>query len=230
MTRGRRIGLGSDRAGTMAVEFALIAPVMVTLLCGTIEFGNALRVQAKVNTAAGQLAELVAGQQAVTAPGGNLADMCAGAAMNLLPYDSNNFAANIVSLSDDFPKNRGDGSNLKKVDYYLDWENISSCPAQLTTPPRVTSTALGKAGAYKLASSPASMLTKSGADSSTDYVQGYSVIVVQATYVYQNVLPLFLGSKPLTFTAVAVHRPRQNSTIFCTKPNSNPVAACPASP
>ena len=206
----------------MALEFALIAPVMVTLVCGVIELGNAFRVQAKVNTAAGQLAELVAGQQAVTAPNGNLADMCAGAAMNLLPYDSGQFAADIVSGTDDHPSNRVAGStDSTSVGPYLDWENISACT---TTSP----TTMGASGGYVLASSPASMLTKSGAAYSYDYVQGYSVIVVQATFTYQNVLPLLLG-RTLTFTAVAVHRPRQNSTIFCTDPTSNPAgAACPS--
>jgi len=219
---GRKPGLASDRAGTMALEFALIAPVMATLLCATIELGNAFRVQAKVNTAAGQLAELVAGQQAVTASNGNLADMCAGAAMNLLPYASRNFAADIVSGTDDHPSNRMAGStDSTSVGPYLDWENISSCPT-------ASPTTLGASGAYALASSPASMLTKSGAAYSSDYVQGYSVIVVRASFTYQNVLPLFLGSS-ITFTAVAVHRPRQNSEIRCTNPASSPPgAACPS--
>ena len=118
----------------MAIEFALIAPVMVTLLCATIELGNAFRVQAKVNTVAGQLAELIARQQAVTAPKGNLADLCARAAMNLLPYASGNFAADIVSSTDDHPSNRVAGStDSTSVGPYLDWENITSCPTASPT-------------------------------------------------------------------------------------------------
>ena len=35
-----RLSLRRDRRGVTAVEFALIAPVMITLICGTIEFGH----------------------------------------------------------------------------------------------------------------------------------------------------------------------------------------------
>ncbi len=220
--RRRRPPLLSDRAGVAAVEFAIIAPVMVTLLFGTIELGNAFRIQTKVHTATGQLAELVAGQQAVTAPSGNLVDMCNGAAMNLLPYGTASFTADIVSGTNDHPSNRVSGStDSTTVGPYLDWENVSSCPTKDTTP-------MGANGAYVIAnSSPASMLTTSGApaSSSSDYGMGYSVIVVQTTYTYANILPLFLG-RSITFSAIAVARPRQNSTIQCT--NAAGTTACPS--
>ena len=222
MTRPQRPTLRSDRAGLAAVEFALVAPVMVTLMFGAIELGNAFRIQTKVHTAAGQLAELVAGQQAVTAPSGNLADMCTGAAMNLLPYATASFTADIVSGTNDHPSNRNPNStDSTTVSPYLDWENVSSCPSRDASP-------MGAYGAYLLANaSPASMLTTSGAPgySSADYGMGYSVIVVQATYTYANVLPLFLG-RSITFSAVAVARPRQNSTIQCT--NTAGTTACPS--
>ena len=221
MIRRRRPALLADRAGVAALEFALVAPFMVALLFGTVELGNAFRIQAKVNTAAGQLAELVAGQQGVTAPGGSLADMCTGAALNLLPYASSRFAADIASGTNDHPSNRVAGStDSTTVGPYLDWETISSCPTK-------SPTTMGSNGAYALADSPSSLLTKTGLPptSYSDYGMGYSVIVVQASYVYTNILPLFLG-KALTFSAVAVARPRQNSTIQCT--NAAGTTACPA--
>ncbi len=218
MTR-RRPTLLSDRAGLAAVEFALVAPVMVILLFGAIELGNAFRIQTKVNTATGQLAELIAGQQAVTAPNGNLVDMCNGVAMNLLPYATGTLSADIVSGTNDHPSNRVAGStDNTTVGPYLDWENTSSCPTKDASP-------MGANGAYALASSPASMLTKSGTSYSTDYGMGYSVIVVQTTYTYANVLPLFLG-RSITFSALAVARPRQNSEIMCT--NTAGTTACPS--
>ena len=221
MTRRTLATLPSDRAGVAAVEFALVAPVMITLLLGTIELGNAFRIQTKVNTATGQLAELIAGQQAVTAPAGNLKDMCTGAAMNLLPYPTGTFSADIVSGTNDHPSNRVAGStDTTTVGPYLDWENVSSCPT--------TGSPMGASAAYALANSPSSMLTKSGtpAASSSDYGMGYSVIVVQTTYTYANVLPLFLG-RSITFSALAVARPRQNSEIMCT--NTAGTTACPSS-
>ena len=211
-------GLAADRAGVAAVEFALVAPVMITLIFGTIELGNAFRIQTKVNTVTGQLAELVAGQQAVTAPSGNLADMCTGVAMNLLPFPTASFTADIVAGTNDHPSNRvANSTDSTTVQPYLDWENVSSCPT-------TDSTAMGQYGAYALASSPSSMLTVSG-DSSGSFGMGYSVIVVQTTYTYANILPLFLG-RTITFSANAVARPRQNSTIKCT--NTAGTTACPA--
>lgn len=217
----RRRTLRSDRRGVAAVEFALVAPVMVVLLFGAIELGNAFRIQTKVNTATGQLAELIAGQQAVTAPAGNLKDMCTGAAMNLLPFPTGSFTADIVSGTNDHPSNRvANSTDSPTVQPYLDWENVTSCATQDPSP-------MGQYGAYALANTPSSMLTLSGAPgySSGDFGMGYSVIVVQATYTYANVLPLFLG-RSITFSAVAVARPRQNSTIKCT--NTAGTAACPA--
>lgn len=218
MTPRPRRSLRSDRAGVAAVEFAIVAPVMVTLLFGAIELGNAFRIQTKVNTATGQLAELIAGQQAVTAPSGNLKDMCTGAAMNLLPYPTGTFSADIVSGTNDHPSNRvANSTDSTTVQPYLDWENVSSCPTTDPSP-------MGAYGAYVLASTPSSMLTTSGS-SSGSYGMGYSVIVVQATYTYANILPLFLG-RSITFSAVAVARPRQNSTISCT--NTAGTTACPS--
>lgn len=213
--------LVSDCTGLAALEFALVAPFMVTLLFGTIEVGNAFRIQAKVNTAAGQLAELVAGQQSVTAPTGSLHDMCLGAAMNLLPFASTNFAADIASLTNDHPSNRVAGSSdSTTIQPYLDWENISACPTG-------SPTTMGLPGAYYTASAPSSLLTKSGtvATSESDFPMGYSAVVVQASFVYANVLPLFLA-RAITFTAVAVARPRQNSEITCT--NTAGSIACPS--
>lgn len=216
--RPARRTLRSDRRGVAAVEFAIVAPVMVTLLFGAIELGNAFRIQTKVNTATGQLAELIAGQQAVTAPAGNLKDMCTGAAMNLLPYPTGSFSADIVSGTNDHPSNRTPGStDSTTVLPYPDWENTSSCPTTDASP-------MGQYGAYALANTPSSMLTLSGAPDN-NFGMGYSVIVVQATYTYANVLPLFLG-RSITFSAVAVARPRQNSTIKCT--NTAGTTACPA--
>ena len=225
-----------DRSGVAAVEFALVASVLVTLIMGTVEISNAIRLRAKLEITAGQLAELVAGQSSVTAPqwsatvpasAGSLADLCNGAAMNLLPYPAGALSADIVSLSNDHPNNRPSppqGSTNATVNTYLDWENISSCATTELSP-------LTLDPAFKLANEPISLLTTSGASaaSETDTANlkyGYSAIVVQAKYRYANVLSFFLG-QTITFSAVAVARPRSNTTIQCTKTDGS---SCPASP
>lgn len=215
-----------DRSGVAALEFALSASVLVTFIIATVEVSNAIRVRAKLEVTAGQLAEFVAGQSSVvaqqwsaTAPSGSLADLCNGAAMNLLPYSGGALSADIVSLSNDHPSNRPSppvGSTSITVNTYLDWESTSACAT-------TASSSLALAGAFPLANAPTSLLTKSGAsaNSATDTANlkyGYSAIVVKAQYSYANVLTFFLG-QTINFSAVAVARPRSNATIQCTKAN-----------
>lgn len=212
-----------DRRGTAAVEFALVAPFMITLLFGTIEVVNAFRVQAKLNTAAGQLAELIAAQQSITAPTGSLADLCLGAGLNMAPFDASTFSADVASVSNDHPSNRVAGStDAASVAAYLDWENKSACTGAVTG-------SLGLSGAFGLANAPSSMLTKTAASASSTIdpalAYGYSAIVVRATYSYANLLTFTLG-KSLSFSATAVARPRTNVTIKCT--NTAGTATCPA--
>ena len=213
-----------DQSGTAAVEFAMIAPVLFMFIMGTVEISNALRVQAKLNIVVGQLAELVAGQSSITAPSGTLADICTGAAMNLTPYPASTLAANIVSISNDHPSNRSASTDTTTVNTYLDWENISSCVTQAPS-------TLALAGAFALANTPTSLLTKSGTpaagtnDPGLKY--GYSAIVVKAQYTYTNVLMFFLG-KTINFSAIAVIRPRANATVQCVKVDGS--APCPQTP
>ncbi len=210
-----------DQSGTAAIEFAMIAPVFFIFIMGTVEISNAIRVQAKLNVVVGQLAELVAGQSSVTAPSGTLADICTGAAMNITPYPASVLSANIVSISNDHPANRLASTDNTTVNTYLDWENISSCATQ-------ASSTLDLAGAFALANTPTSLLTKSGASAagtnSPDLKYGYSVIVIKAQYTYTNVLMFFLG-KTINFSAVAVIRPRANATVQCLKVDGS--APCP---
>ena len=227
MSRVSSIGrdLWHDQSGIAALEFAIVGSALLGLILGTIEVSNAIRVQAKLEVTAGQLAEFVAGQSSVTAPSGTLKDLCNGAAMNLLPFPAGTLSANIVSLTNDHPSNRVTNSkDSTTVNTYLDWENISSCAT-------AASRSLALAGAFPLANAPLSLLTKSGtsATSSSDTTNlkyGYSAVVVQAQYNYANLITFFLG-QTITLSAVAVARPRSNTTIQCT--NTDLKTSCPAS-
>lgn len=223
MSTARLRGLAHDIRATAAIEFALVAPVMILLLFGTIDVVNAFRVQAKLNTAAGQLAELIASQQAVTAPTGTLSDICLGASLNMAPFTTSTLSADVASVSNDHPANRVSGSkDTTSVASYLDWENRTICSGAV-------SGSLGLNGAFALANAPTSLLTKTAASASsttdTALAYGFSAIVVRATYSYTNALSFVLG-KTLRFSAVAVARPRTNVTINCT--NAAGTAACPA--
>ena len=214
-----------DQSGVAALEFAIVGSSMLGLVLGTVEVSNAIRVQAKLEVTAGQLAEFVAGQSSVTAPSGTLKDLCNGAAMNLLPYSAGTLSANIVSLTNDHPSNRvAQSTDSNTVNTYLDWENISSCATTASGP-------LALEGAFPLANKPLSLLTKTGtsANNSNDTANlkfGYSAIVVQAQYSYANLVTFFLG-QTINFSAVAVARPRSNTTVQCTTTDFK--KSCPAS-
>ena len=211
-----------DRRAIAAIELGLLAPVLITMLVGTYELIFMFRAQARLNTAVGTLAELVANAGLVIAPAGTLQDMCTGAGLNLLPFNPSKISASIVSLTNDHPSNRVVGSTDTNTVYtYTDWENHSSC----ATP----TVALTDPAAFALADSPRSILTKTGnpAGSSTagTLQYGYSAIVVTMAYQYSNLRPYFLANT-MTLTSSSAVKPRGYDTVTCFNAAG---AKCPAS-
>ncbi len=217
--------LWRDRRGVAAVEFMFLCPVLIFLVFGTFELTYAFRMQAKLNTAAGTLAELVAGAGAVTALGGTLKDMCNGAKLNLLPFNSTIFTANIVSITNDVPANRVSGSTDKTtVTTYLDWEDKTECGKDSSGAAPAT---LGLAGATVIADTGRSLLTKTGnpASGGAALQLGYSVIAVKVQYQYGNLRTRFF-TNDFPMTAVAAVKPRTFAATPCTDPIT--FAVCPA--
>lgn len=209
-----------DRSGVAALEFALIASIMVTMILGTIEFSNIFRAQAKLNVAAGQLVEMIAGQASVTqgsanGPGGSLGDLCTAASYNMLPYSPSRLSAWIESTT---VIQSGSGLGTKQ-----DWATDMACPAS------------SQAGSFtetivltNIADTPRSLFTQDGTPraSGGTLVKGYTAISLRLTYTYVNALP-FLRGRTLTFTAVAAARPRANAAVTCTYPSGSGTASCP---
>ena len=210
-----------DRQGVAALEFALIAPVMVAMLLGTIELANAIRVQAKLNVAAGQFAEMIAGQVSVTqgssdGPGGILGDLCTAAAYNLLPYNTGALSAWIESTTV-VPSFFGPRTAQ-------DWASDTACPAS------------NPAGSFSetilltnIADTPRSLFTQDGTPKSSGgtLVLGYTAISLQLTYTYANPVRFLLGPA-IVFTAAAAARPRSNAAVTCTYPSGGGTAPCPS--
>jgi Flp pilus assembly protein TadG len=214
---GMKRRLYRDRAGIAGIEFALVAPAMVLMLLTTFELMNAERVQAKLNLAAGQLAEMIAAQSSVTegspeGPGGTLGDFCTAASYDMLPYDPSKLSGWMESTT------VGSGGGTAQ-----NWANDKSCPA---------ANAIGSfwetIDLTTISDTPRSMFTLDGTPkgSGGQTVPGYSAITVQLTYTYTNILPHLLQPF-VTFTAVGSARPRSNTTIPCTYPSGSGTAACP---
>ena len=210
---GRR--LARDCSAVAAVEFALIAPVMLVMMLGTVELVNVFRVQIKLNVAAGQLAEMIAGQPSVTLAsgsgiGGSLGDMCTAVSYNLLPYNRTALSALIGSVTVTAAQAPA-----------LDWFTDKACPTV------VNGTGSSLTSVITAADMPMSLFTLTGtpAGSGGAAVPGYSAISIEMSYVYSNLIP-FILSPSITLTAVASARPRSNRTVPCNYPIGSGQVAC----
>jgi Flp pilus assembly protein TadG len=89
--------LGRNNAGVSAVEFAMIAPVMVLLYLGMVEISMALSADRKVTNAASALADLVAQDDVITDD--EMVDILNAGAAIIAPFDAADFGVRISSVS-----------------------------------------------------------------------------------------------------------------------------------
>jgi Flp pilus assembly protein TadG len=193
--RALRSLFANDR-GVASLEFAIILPIMLSLLFATYELAQYVRVQLKVDSAAQSIADMVAQQAAGVTSGasGSLGNFCTAGGLMMTPFavgsGNSSLAVSIASVT-----------NYTSGGVTVDWESDKSCSK--------TATALGTS-AKTLATSPTNLIPTAG-------VPGDSVIVVTATYVYDSAVQYFFpGLKTLTHTAFA--RPRSNGVVACGSP------------
>jgi Flp pilus assembly protein TadG len=75
-----------DRRGVSAIEFSLVFPIMITLLAGTVDFGQVLMVDRKINQVVATTTYIVAQPTGWTAT--NVDSAIAGAASIIEPFDT----------------------------------------------------------------------------------------------------------------------------------------------
>lgn len=107
--------------GIMAVEFALIAPIMITMYFGVTELSDGYTAKGKVTVVASTAADLIAQDTAIC--NAEIADTFAALSAIIFPYPTNNIKIVITSLIDT-------GNNTVKVA----WSDA------LNTTPRVVNT------------------------------------------------------------------------------------------
>lgn len=190
------------KRGNAAIEFALVAPIMVTIMYGMYEGAQLVRASKNLSNAAAAMADLIAQQiNGVTSgTSGVLGHFCYAGRLMMTPFPAsgttagaaNAFSAAMVSVT-----------NYTSGGVTVDWESDASC--------LVTATALG-AGAKTLATSPTNLLPNAG-------TPGDSVIIVKATYIYSSAIQYVLPGL-FTLTQTSFSRPRNNATISCTSPCS----------
>lgn len=109
------LNLVADRRGVSAVEFALIAPIMVGMYLGAAELTQALVADRKVTGAANTVADLVAQDDFVT--DGELDDIYAAADAILAPLPPDRLSLRITSV-------RMDADS----EIFVDWSESETLP------------------------------------------------------------------------------------------------------
>lgn len=92
----------SDRRGVSAVEFALLAPVMITFYLGCVEISDGVAVDRKVSLTAAALANLSA--QTASISTNDMTNILNAASAIVAPYDSSKLKITVSCLSIDANK------------------------------------------------------------------------------------------------------------------------------
>ncbi len=112
--------LARDIRGLAASEFALLLPVMLTMLVGTVEVGNAFIVDRKVTSAVQTASDLVAQARQVTTA--DLTDIMTAVDLIIRPFDTTQGGTVIYSVVMDA------GGNVS-----VDWSRTSGTGAPSPT-------------------------------------------------------------------------------------------------
>jgi Flp pilus assembly protein TadG len=97
--RGWMARLTGDRRGVSAVEFALMAPMMIGLYLGCVEISDGVGADRKVSLTAGALANLTA--QVTTISTADRDDILAAASSIVVPYNASLLAMKVSCLKID---------------------------------------------------------------------------------------------------------------------------------
>lgn len=89
----------SDERGVSAIEFVLIFPLLVGMLAGTVDIGQALTVSRKMNQVVSTLGDMTSQQSAWTTT--DIDAIIAGTATIIEPYDKTGLKIDLVVLDVD---------------------------------------------------------------------------------------------------------------------------------
>ncbi len=90
-----------DVRGVAAIEFALIAPLMVTMLAGTVELSNYMMALRRVSAAAHASADLIAQETDITSV--QLSEIFLASRLIMEPFDDSSLTLGAVSVRYDDP-------------------------------------------------------------------------------------------------------------------------------
>ena len=107
----------ADERGSVAIESAIIFPVLVLIFLGMVEMSQAFTVKRRVQNVANSTADLVAQSQTVTTS--DLNDIASIGAQLMLPFSSTGLTLTITSVAEDT-------QNKVTVQWSCSWSSLSS--------------------------------------------------------------------------------------------------------
>lgn len=225
-----RLGL----RGIAAVEFAICAPVLALLVLGTLEISMLYRTEEKLDTLAGNFAEMVASQEiaavdasgiteshspvptvtdGTTPPGLN--DLCTGVVYGLQPFSAAGLSIDVASVTETVAAQPAGQGVAAQPASYDEWEVDLGADC---SPVGTENIGLdGASGALTLA-------TGNGGSTALVQTVGDNVIIVRATLQYPGLIGLFIPSAR-TLTQTAIARWRYASATNVTNVGATPAPA-----
>jgi Flp pilus assembly protein TadG len=194
------------RRGVAAVEFALVAPVLLLIFIGTVEVATLYRTSAKLNAVAFNVAQMISlsGSPVSTSVAGvgqtAMQDICKGAAMGLAPFPTGGMTLNIASVTEEaspnaLPVQPPANAAYSKSPTFDSWEWDGTVAANGTCSTVNNGDAI-------ISGSPYQTVTNAAGTTPMLYVPCDNVIIVQASLTYPGIVGILLRSRPvLTQTA-----------------------------
>ena len=124
--------LPADQRGLAAVEFALILPIMLALLFGAVELGDALTIDRKVNLVTSTLADLVAQTKTITDT--DMANIFSAATAIMTPYGTTSLKMKVSGINIDANSNATVSWGYAQNDTALAKGSSVTVPAALAQP------------------------------------------------------------------------------------------------
>lgn len=116
---GHHLPLVRNDRGTAAIEFALILPVMLTLLFGSFEVTRVINANTRLAAAAQTMADLIAQQSSVSST--TVANFCNGEKLVMTPFSGSLLTTTVASVTNN-------GGTLS-----VDWQDTSCGSASSIT-------------------------------------------------------------------------------------------------
>jgi Flp pilus assembly protein TadG len=186
-----------DRRGVSAVEFALIAPILILTYFGMAELSQAMMAQRRTSHAASAVGDLVAQARQVQPTGTSsasvtsLADVFSAASTILAPFPTSTLQLRVASVT-------GAATTGTPT---VDWCDAQNTTCKCADPNAKNCFDLSKGATPTL---PTGLITAAGDN----------VIVAESTYTYKSPVAFFLKDG-LTFTEKFYLRPRLVAQVPC---------------